>query len=226
MIFIDRQLNTGDQAQLAVSIKREYLDFEFRIVDKRFLSHDYTCIVATHHSTVDFFKANRISAKKEIYFVQDFEPFFYEWGENSQQALLSYTWGTDHVFFGKFIGDFLPKITTVSRDHQIPFFIDEDCYNQGTKQRNKNILLYFRDDQPRRLPEFTLKLAERLHQKTEFNPVLYGGGKNNDFENLGSISDKKEAGSAISRKCCRFVLFNNKSKSGWLRDANEWPAFN
>ena len=76
----------------------------------------------------------------------------------------------------------------------VPFFIDEDCYNQGTKQRNKNILLYFRDDQPRRLPEFTLKLAERLHQKTEFNPVLYGGGKNNDFENLGSISDKKELG--------------------------------
>ena len=105
-------------------------------------------------------------AKKKVYFVQDFEPYFYPMGTEYVLSEKTYTLGLNHITVFPWLPPFLKKKYNAHADYFLPP-INRKTYRRKNKNENKTIriLFYARPDQPRRCYDLGIQALSLVSEK-------------------------------------------------------------
>lgn len=119
-------------------------------------------------------------AKTKIYFVQDFEPYFYQVGTEFVRAEKTYQLGLYHVTSFPWLHELIRNRYGGRADYFLPP-IDRSIYyrkNATNKKENLQISFYGRPDQPRRCYELGIQALNLVYQKIKnVDIVVFGSSK-------------------------------------------------
>ena len=160
--------------------------------------------VATLWSTV-FEVINWTKAQKQLYFMQDYEPYFMPMSSDYVKSRLSYQLGLPVVCFGRWNANKLRSEFGIEPSAVIDFPVDRSIYrrinplpaeNQAPYQHPKSILFYARPDQPRRLFNLGCELLADLKQLIPDVHIFTFGVDDLDLpwfveKNYGKIKDQQ-----------------------------------
>lgn len=140
----------------------------------------------------------------KMYFVQDYEPYFYPYGDRSQLAKRSYELGLHMVSLGPWCAEMVRKQCKLNSSlDQINFPVDVENYQRQSRdfikypnKKELNLAVYTKFNSPRRAPinlQLVLYNTEKLlaQKKIKLNINYFGTSKNEDFingKNLGKLS--------------------------------------
>jgi glycosyltransferase involved in cell wall biosynthesis len=154
-----------------------------------------------------------VTNAKKIYFVQDYEPWFYERSSNYFFARETYNFGFTHITAGEWLAEKLKGHSdTESRSIKLAHIAQDSKIARGKLSGRPKILLYVRPSTGRRGLELGLATLEHLHRSGfEFHANLIGAEKipaNLKFpytnfgivrqEDLPSIYDNSDAALVLS----------------------------
>ena len=151
---------------------------------------DYDIVIATAWNTVDpVIKSN---CKKKLYFVQDYEPYFFPMGDNYVMAENTYKSDISCVTIGKWLTAKLQNEFGLNCSY-FDFCADLNVYKPIKSIKKEDAICYvFQPEKPRRCDKIALKALQIVKQiKPEIKIYVYGSKKriirNLDVENLGII---------------------------------------
>jgi glycosyltransferase involved in cell wall biosynthesis/SAM-dependent methyltransferase len=141
-------------------------------------------LFATHWSTVQPALENRLSAREVMYFVQDFEPYFYPMGTEYLLAENTYRQRLYHITSGPWCERVLRTRFNADADH-FQFPIDTDIYFPRPRTEARRRILYFaKPEMPRRCYELGLEALRKLNAlRPDVELVFFGSPV--DAESLG-----------------------------------------
>ena len=176
-------------------IKEDYgIDFPGDVYNGFNLVKDYDMIFATSWDTVKPVKET--SVPKKLYFIQDYEPWFFPMGDEFVAASESYGYGFKGITIGKWLAE------KIKKEHHAETKFFNFCADLNTYRRlssiktEKAICAVFQPDKSRRCPELVLD-ALKIFQKThpEIKIYLYGSPKQDipglKVTHLGTIPVEK-----------------------------------
>lgn len=130
--------------------------------------------VASSWDTAHVLARRGHGAMRRLYFIQDFEPFFYPRGSMYSLAEDSYRFGYRNVALGEMVAALLRSEIGIAPD-VTEFGVDSDVYRLLPEQPRTGVVLYARPDVPRRgfwLASLALEEFHRRHPDIEIH--LYG----------------------------------------------------
>lgn len=176
-------------------IKEDYgIDFSGDIYSGFDLAKDYDMIFATSWDTAK--PVRDTSVPQKLYFIQDYEPWFFPMGDEFVAASESYEYGFKGIAIGKWLAQ------KISEEHHAEtkffnFCADLNTYHPLSNiKTEKAICAIFQPDKSRRCPKLVLA-ALRAFQKVhpEIKIYLYGSPKQDvpglKATHLGTISVEK-----------------------------------
>lgn len=173
-------------------IEKKYgINIEGKIVNGYSLLGKYDLAIATYYATARI--VSRSSARKKLYFIQDYEPWFFPMSINYLDADDSYKYGLTGVTIGRWLAkkiynDYGMEVGCFS------FCADLNVYKPiANTEKEKAICFIFQPDKPRRMVDLGLKALQIVKQKRpDVKIYLYGSEKqkayNLEIEHLGLIS--------------------------------------
>lgn len=174
------------------------------VPEESFTSHTSDIWIATLWETAYLIK--NLSGYK-MYFIQDYEPYFYPYGDRSQLAKASYELGLHMISLGPWCAKMIQQQTgTNCTLNQINFPVDIEHYEHKKRdfsaypdKRKINLAVYTRFNSPRRAPinlQFVLYNTEKLLEQNniELNINYFGTDSKERFingKNLGKLNKKQ-----------------------------------
>lgn len=171
-----------------------YGDFKGDVFNDFNLVKDYDMIIATGWDTAG--PVAKSSCKHKLYFVQDYEPWFFPMGQEYIGAERSYSYGLTGVS----IGNWLP--VKLGREHKLKmtsfsFGADLSIYKKLKNFKKEDAVCFiFQPGKPRRCADLGLKalqIVQKLRPNTKI--YLYGSKKlpimSKNVEHLGMLSPKE-----------------------------------
>ena len=157
---------------------------------------DYDAIIVTSNETADFISSKKYN--KVIYFIQDYEPYFYPIGSNSIVAKNSYQYNYKKLTIGKWLSSKIGKET----NEEIPycnFGADLNIYkSHNRKASEKAICAIFQPGKYRRASSILIDAIKVLNAtQPDLTIYLYGESIDNEQQYeikadfLGVISPKQ-----------------------------------
>lgn len=153
--------------------------------------HDYDAIIATGWDTAE--PVAKSDIKNKLYFIQDFEPYFFPRNGENIAAERSYSLGLRGITIGRWLTQ---KISNnyPTETNFFHFCADSNCYFKKPETERENALCYiFQPGKPRRCDSIAmraLQIVQKLRPKTKI--YLYGSAKRKveglKVEHLGVIS--------------------------------------
>lgn len=119
------------------------------------------------------------SAARRLYFVQDFEPWFYPAGPNSLLAENTYRFGFHGLTAGGWLDSHLSQNYGMAADH-FDFSADTSLYRVTATQDRPGIFFYSRPETPRRAHELGVRILERVHEIAPEIPLHFAGSNRKD----------------------------------------------
>ena len=178
--------------ELDVALKKNF-DYKGSIIQKDYFdNHKNSIIIATHNQTV--FVASQLEGYK-LYFVQDFEPFFYPVGDEYYMALKSYSMGLHVVSLGNWnIKQIIKHVDNVDMEKldYVSFPFEPKEYDINMKLREKQelkkikIAVYSRSATPRRMVGLQSYVLSNLKEKFKNDGIeldIYYFGDTYKFDN-------------------------------------------
>jgi len=146
---------------------------DVRSVDDGFDGLD--ACVATAWQTAHVLAARGHRALHRLYFVQDFEPYFYPRGSEYALAEESYRLGLTTIALGEMVADVLEAEVGVQAQ-RVPFGCDTDVYHLVSGQPpRRGVVFYAKPDVPRRGYLLNRLALERFHElRPEEEIHVYG----------------------------------------------------
>lgn len=135
-------------------------------------------VLATGHQT-GFAAANFEGARHKLYFVQDYEPWFFPVSSQGALAEETYRLGMTAITAGPWIADKLKNEYGMSA-HPFSFSADRSLYQPEPSRRGvseKTVLFYARHGTPRRLVELGYLALEALHRMRGDVRVIFIGSE-------------------------------------------------
>ena len=153
-----------------------YGEFDGDVFNDLNLARDYDIVIATGWDTAE--AVAKTNCKKKLYFIQDYEPWFFPMGQQYLGADSSY----EYNLRGISIGNWLP--VKLKREHKLDvssfsFGADLNVYKKLDSIKKENAVCFiFQPGKPRRCADLGLK-ALRIIQlmKPETKIYLYGSQK-------------------------------------------------
>ena len=132
-------------------------------------------LVATSWQTAYYAKAFEGPARK-IYFVQDFEPYFYAMGTESVLAENTYRFG----FFAITAGDWLARLLRANygmRTHPVGFGVEGERYRKVHRRQpdTKHVFFYARPPTPRRAFELGVMVLNEVSRRRPDTRFILAG---------------------------------------------------
>ena len=204
---INRLVAHGYQCNMYVaSLKNEYPNeiyarlvedygrFDGEVFSGYQLAKDYDMIIATGWDTAK--PVAKSNCKRKLYFIQDFEPWFFPMGSEYLIAEQSYNYGLKGITIGKWLSQKIGKNYQTSTNY-FNFCADLKIYHPLKDiRKEKAICLIFQPGKPRRCDRIALKalqIVQKAHPEVKI--YLYGSARrklhNLSVINLGIISAKK-----------------------------------
>lgn len=180
--------------QIYNRIVEDYGEFKGDVFTGYQLAKKYDMVIATGWDTAEtVFKTD---CDKKMYFIQDFEPWFFPMSSEYMMAEQTYTYGLQGVTIGKWlsskIGNNYPTPTTYFN-----FCADLKKYHKlKDTKKEKAVCLIFQPGKPRRCDRMALR-ALQIVQKIdpEIKIYLYGSSRrkvhNLKATHLGTITEKE-----------------------------------
>ena len=166
-----------------------------------FSPETYDAAIATLNSTVPFCRA--VNAAHRLYFVQDYEPYFYAMGNGYLEAQQTYSAGLSIVTIGRWLAHKLYE------EHGgeawfTDFAADENIYHPLGLERKHAVCAIFQPEKDRRCPTLVLDALEIVHAvDPTLEIVLYGANGDYDLPGPGDFRGvvTKEECNQIYNEC-------------------------
>lgn len=131
--------------------------------------------IATSWETAHVLASRGVRPMRRLYFIQDFEPYFYARGSEYELATMTYRFPFRRIALGAMVQDRLRVETGVSSD-LVPFGCDTRTYHLRLPQRTRTgVVLYCKPDVPRRGFLLATTALEIFHRRHPDQPItLYG----------------------------------------------------
>ena len=175
------------------SLIQEYaLNPEIPIIDLSRDLDEYDCLVATLWTTAETVRNSSVAHK--VYFVQDFEPWFYSMGDEYLAAQNTYEIGLRPLTIGRWLSYKLSSEYS-SPARYFDFCADIKTYRPLCREREKAICALYQPGKPRRCNKMlasALRIVKQIAPDVEI--LLYGSDEIEDTEidfehiNLGILS--------------------------------------
>lgn len=183
----DESLTPG---QLKCDVTNFYGDCKADLFAGWNVTKKYDAVVATAFNTVK--PVMKVDCDKKLYFVQDYEPWFFPMGDLYVEAENTYKNKINVISIGKWLSAKMKQEFKLNATY-FNFCADLSVYKKlkGIKKENA-ICLIFQPSKPRRCDRLALKALQIVKQiKPNLKIYLYGspkiGIKNIDVEQLGII---------------------------------------
>lgn len=186
--------NNGSEPPIEIMsrIKKSYgIDFSGDIYNSHKPVRDYDAVFATSWDTA--FPAKNFPAKNKLYFIQDYEPWFYPIGDTYFSAIETYNYGFRCITIGKWLAN------KISEEHSAKteffnFCADLNAYHPIKDIKSeKAICAVFQPEKPRRCHKLVLEALKVFQTRhPEIKIYLYGSPKTKIDDlattHLGTIS--------------------------------------
>lgn len=170
---------------------------------------EYDVLFATGWETA--YPVFNAKSKKKLYFVQDFEPFFFPVGSEYTLANNTYRFGFTGITAGKWLSWKLSNEYGMEASH-FDFATNNKMYARLNDQRRQDVLFYARPVTPRRSFEagvYSLELFKRMNPKSTIHmvgwdvskyklPFKYVNHGTLKLEELNELYNKCAAGLVLS----------------------------
>lgn len=245
VILPPHHFNSAEEAQSAIS--NWYMPLNATVVLGRESIQPCHTLIATGHQTAHTVAAYR-GATHRLYFVQDYEPYFFPVSSESRMAESTYRLGLIGVTAGGWLAEKLAEDFGM-KTHAISFGVNHEIYHsEGRKAEGpqKVIVFYARHVTQRRLVELGLAALMRLAQRRSDFKVLFVGGDMSGIElpfeyellgelpeaQLGDVFRRSDLGVVLSgtnlslmplelAACQCAVLMNDDPNARWLLTEDE-----
>lgn len=164
-----------DEARLTSVIRENWPGMQAEVRDARAGIAAVDAVVATSWESAHVIVKYGRSPMRRLYFMQDYEPFFYGHGAESAFAAMTYRLPFRRIALGEMLDGMIREQTGLTSD-VVPFGCDSDVYHlpaAGTVR--SGIVFYCRPDSPRRgyqLACIALMVFHRRHPDQEIH--VYG----------------------------------------------------
>ena len=168
-------IDSADPGDVGSQVREHFYPFEGHV---GLLNDDFPVsdiIFATHWSTVAPAERFKDRAGEIVYFVQDFEPFFYAMGSEYVLAETTYRKGFYAITSGIWCEHFLRTSYGAEADH-FQFPIDRDIYfDHNASRRTDRVIFFAKPEMPRRCFEIGVQALRRFHVlRPDVEIVFYG----------------------------------------------------
>lgn len=188
-LYIDDATETPDQ--IKERIRRDYFEIKAEVYSGRELKKKYDMVIATYFSTARY--VSELDVERKMYFIQDYEPWFFSMSENYLTARESYKYGLSGVSIGRWLAqklqdDFGAKMRYFS------FCADLDIYKKNDEVEKEDAVCFvYQPNKPRRCADMGLKALQIVQQKRPDTKIyLFGSPKMVPFnikaEHLGMLN--------------------------------------
>jgi len=155
---------TGPVERHAEVIRASWPWLDAEVVDARTELVPQDVLVATSWDTAHVLASRGRVPGHRMYFVQDFEPYFYGHGSQWALAAATYGFGFDTITVGRMLAALLEEEYAVDAT-VAEFGCDTDVYRlTGDRQRN-GVVFYARPDVPRRGFELGMLALREFHRR-------------------------------------------------------------
>ena len=164
-----------DEARLTSVIRENWPGIQAEVRDSRTGIADVDAVVATSWESAHVIVKYGRSPMRRLYFIQDYEPFFYGHGAEAAFAAMTYQLPFRRIALGEMLDGMIREQTGLTSD-VVPFGCDSAIYHlpaAGTVR--SGIVFYCRPDFPRRgyqLACLALMVFHRRHPEQEIH--VYG----------------------------------------------------
>jgi glycosyltransferase involved in cell wall biosynthesis len=173
-----------DEAELNELIQRHF--FPLKASARRYAGSIEPCdvIFATHWSTVEPALANKQVAVEVMYYVQDFEPWFYPMGSEYLLAENTYRRGLYHITTGPWCTQILRSRYGADADY-FQFPVDTTTYfPRGRDDSRTRVLFFAKPEMPRRCYALGVRALAELHRLRPDVEIVFFGSENVDAGSL------------------------------------------
>ncbi|MGN0973215.1 MAG: glycosyltransferase [Bacilli bacterium] len=180
--------------ELAKKINEFYGNCDADVYSGWQLTKKYDVCVATAFNTVE--TVMKADCDKRVYFVQDYEPYFFSMGDYYIQAENSYKNDINVITIGKWLSAKMSNEYNLKSNY-FNFCADLNIYKQIKSITKENAICYiFQPNKPRRCDSIGLKALQIVKKiKPDIKIYLYGSEKcdvnNLEVEHLGIIPIEK-----------------------------------
>lgn len=164
----------GDLSAHAEVVRSWWPKLRAQVHDARDGVSGVDAIVASGWETAHVAARRAASPMRYLYFIQDYEPFFYPRGSEYSLAEDTYRFGFRNIALGDMVGDLLRSEAGVPAD-VTEFGCDTAVYRPLDGGRRTGVVLYARPDVPRRgfwLAKLALQEFHRRHPHVDIH--VYG----------------------------------------------------
>lgn len=135
----------------------------------------FDAVIASSWPTAHVAARRGLTGQPSLYFIQDYEPYFYPRGSEYALAEDSYRLGLRRIALGEMVGDSLERELGVSSD-RIPFGCDSGVYRLITPPRaRRGIVLYAKRHNDRRGYLLAVLALREFHRMYPDEPIhVYG----------------------------------------------------
>lgn len=164
-----------DVGRLTAVVREHWPHVRAEVRDARLGIRDVDAVIATSWESVHVIAKYGESAMRRLYFIQDYEPFFYGHGAEYEFAAMTYRAPFRRIVLGEMLDAMIREQTGLTSD-VVPFGCDSAVYSppEGAVKRS-GVVFYCRPDFPRRgyqLACVALMLFHRMHPEHEIH--VYG----------------------------------------------------
>ena len=173
------------------NVKKWYGEFKGDVFNDYELIDEYDIVFATGWETVEY--AAKMNCKEKLYFIQDYEPWFFPMGQDYLAADESYKYGLNGIS----IGNWLPA--KLRKEHNLnvnafSFGADLDKYKRLKDTKKEDAICFiFQPGKPRRCADLGLKALQMVRTARPQTKVYLFGSKKmgtyvEEVEHLGILS--------------------------------------
>lgn len=189
-------------------LEERYGKLNAEIVEGCLLDREFDLGIATFWTTV--FPLLKTKAKNRLYFVQDYEPWFYPFGDEYLLCQETYRMLDNIVCIGRWLPNKLRESGCNANISYFDFGVDEAVYHHRNLPRSNSICVLYQPEKHRRCPllvESTVQVLKRQRPDIEINvfgsrtPLAIDGVNNLGVlseDQLGELYNSSKVGLSIS----------------------------
>lgn len=164
-----------DVDRLSAVVREHWPHVRCQVLDARRGIRNVDAAVATSWESVHVIAKYGESPMRRLYFIQDYEPYFYGHGAEYEFAAMTYRAPFRRIVLGEMLDGMIREATGLTSD-VVPFGCDSAVYTLPERAgRRRGVVFYCRPDFPRRgyqLACVALLLFHRMHPEQEIH--VYG----------------------------------------------------
>lgn len=188
-LYIDGAKETSEK--LKERIERDYFKIKADVYPGKTLTKKYDIVIATYYDTAKY--VSGLDVKYKMYFIQDYEPWFFPMSESYLMARESYNYGLCGVSIGRWLVRKLEHDLDARVTH-FSFCADLNIYKRNEETKKEDAICFiYQPDKPRRCAKMGLKALQIIQkERPDIKIYLFGSPKatpyNINVEHLGLLS--------------------------------------